>query len=99
VDVVIHLAGIAHVGASEADLRAVNLTATLNLARAARLAGAHRFIFISSSKARYPSHSAYGRLKMEAEAQLLAMHHPASFAVICLRPSLVYGPGMRGNLS
>jgi nucleoside-diphosphate-sugar epimerase len=99
VDVVIHLAGLAHVASAEADLRALNLDATVRLATAARQAGVKRFIFISSSKAQYPAHSAYGRFKAEAERQLLALHVAGTFDVICLRPALVYGPGMRGNLA
>jgi nucleoside-diphosphate-sugar epimerase len=96
-DVVIHMAGLAHVNADAAALRIANLDATLQLAEAARAQGVRRFIFVSSSKARYPAHSMYAGLKAEAEDALRKMHS-ADFEVACVRPSLVYGRGMRGNL-
>ncbi|MDY6982054.1 MAG: NAD-dependent epimerase/dehydratase family protein, partial [Pseudomonadota bacterium] len=71
--------------------------ATLELAHTARAQGVRRFIFVSSSKARYPAHSLYARLKAEAEDALLNMH-AEDFEVVCIRPALVYGRGMRGNL-
>lgn len=97
VDVVVHMAGLAHVNAGHAALRAANFDATLELAQAAKTQGARRFIFLSSSKARYPAHSYYAQLKAHAESALRALHD-AQFEVICLRPALVYGRGMRGNL-
>lgn len=99
VDVVVHMAGLAHVNADARALREANLIATLELARAAKVRGVRRFIFISSSKARYPAHSLYARLKAEAEDELQKLKlRAADFDVVCLRPSLVYGRGMRGNL-
>jgi nucleoside-diphosphate-sugar epimerase len=99
VDAVIHLAGLAHVSSSAAQLNANNLDASITLARQAKAAGVRRFIFVSSSKARYPEHSAYAKVKMETEQQLLAMQEPGLFDVICLRPGLIYGRGMKGNLA
>ncbi len=98
-DAVIHAAGIAHVNSGVDALRAQNLDATLELAAAAKAQGVRKFIFLSSSKARYPEHSAYARFKAEAETGLRKLHAPGSFEVICLRPALVYGRGMRGNLA
>ncbi|HEY0962924.1 MAG TPA: NAD-dependent epimerase/dehydratase family protein [Pseudomonadales bacterium] len=97
VDVVVHMAGVAHVNADAAALRTANLDATLELARAAKAQGVQRFIFASSSKARYPAHSLYAQLKADAEAALQELRS-ADFDVVCVRPSLVYGRGMRGNL-
>lgn len=97
VDIVIHMAGLAHVNADAAALRAANLDATLELANAAKGQGVRRFIFVSSSKARYPAHSTYAQLKAEAEIALQNLR-AADFDVVCVRPSLVYGRGMRGNL-
>lgn len=55
IDVVIHLAGRAHVLKEEADpveaFRSVNVDATLALARQAAAAGVRRFVFVSSIKA------------------------------------------------
>jgi len=97
-DTVIHLAGIAHVSATPAELKRQNLDATLELAAAARAQGVKCFIFLSSSKAAWPTHSAYAAYKATAEKHLLALADPGKFSVHCLRPALVYGPGMRGNL-
>lgn len=96
-EAVIHAAGLAHTGAAAAQLREQNLLVSVQLARAARAQGVRHFVFVSSSKARYPAHSAYAAAKAEAERELLALQTP-TFRVLCLRPSLVYGPGMRGNL-
>ena len=54
VDAVIHSAGLAHAmsGIPEDDYRVINTEATINLARAAKRAGAKRFIFLSSIRAR-----------------------------------------------
>jgi UDP-glucose 4-epimerase len=97
-DAVVHAAGVAHVNSDSATLRKHNLDATVELATAARAQGVRRFVFLSSSKARYPDHSAYARLKAEAETELRKLHVPGTFEVLCLRPALVYGKGMRGNL-
>ncbi len=48
IDVVLHLAGIAHRDADPAQIRAVNCDATLRLARAAAAAGVQRFVFAST---------------------------------------------------
>ena len=98
-DAVIHLAGLAHVSSSAAELRLHNLDASVTLAQQAKAAGVKRFIFVSSSKAHYPEHSTYAKLKLETELQLLALHEPDLFDVVCLRPGLLYGSGMKGNLS
>ena len=99
VDIVIHLAGQAHVGSSEAEQRRNTLDATQVLANAAAAAGVRRFVFISSCKARFPGHSPYAAAKRAAEDRLLQRHASGDLAVVCLRPALVYGPGMRGNLA
>lgn len=98
-DLVLHLAGRAHVGGSEADQQRNTLDATRVLADAAVLAGVDRFVFVSSSKARFPAHSPYAAAKRAAEDLLLERHARGELQVLCLRPALVYGPGMRGNLA
>src|SRR5690242_8677733 len=47
-DVVVHLAFLVAGGASAGVLRAVNVDGTVNAFRAARQAGAHRFVYASS---------------------------------------------------
>ena len=111
VHAVIHSAGIAHgmSGLPEDDYRAINTEATVGLARAAARAGARRFIFLSSIRAQsgpaaqevltenlepQPT-DAYGRSKLDAERGLAA----AGLDWTALRPVLVYGPGVKGNMA
>jgi nucleoside-diphosphate-sugar epimerase len=106
---VVHLAGIAHTGASRSDeaYDRVNRQAPVHLARAARDAGA-RFLFVSSVRAQSgPAASgvlnedtppaptdAYGRSKLAAEREIAAL----GGSYVILRPTLVYGRGVGGNM-
>jgi nucleoside-diphosphate-sugar epimerase len=110
VDFVVHLAGIAHTGPGVAaacyDL--VNHRATAALAEAARAAGVKRVVFVSTIRAQTGPRSdyilseadeprptdPYGRSKLAAEVALA--QSGVDFTV--LRPVLVYGPGVKGNL-
>jgi nucleoside-diphosphate-sugar epimerase len=110
VDFVVHLAGIAHTGpgVAAADYDRVNHQATAELAKAAREAAVRRVVFVSTIRAQtgpradhalteddkpQPTDS-YGRSKLEAEGALA--QSGVDFTV--LRPVLVYGPGVKGNL-
>jgi UDP-glucose 4-epimerase len=111
VDTVVHLAGIAHAGPGIADdaYDRVNRLATAELAGAASAAGIQRLIFISSVRAQSgpvadrvlteadPARptDAYGRSKLAAEEALRAGQVPFTI----LRPTLIYGPGVKGNLA
>ena len=111
VDAVIHSAGFTHgmSGIPEDDYRVLNTEATINLARAARRAGAKRFIFLSSIRAQSgptadtvlteaddPNPTdAYGRSKLAAERGLKDL----DLDWVSLRAALVYGPGVRGNIA
>jgi UDP-glucose 4-epimerase len=111
VDAVIHSAGLAHAmsGIPEDDYRVINTEATINLARAAKRAGAKRFIFLSSIRAQCgPSADdvqtealeprptdAYGRSKLAAEHGLAEL----DIDWVALRATLAYGPGVKGNMA
>ena len=111
VDAVIHSAGLAQAmsGVPEDDYRVVNTEATIGLARAARRAGAKRFIFLSSIRAQCgPSADrvqtedveprptdAYGKSKLAAERGLAEI----DIDWVSLRATLVYGPGVSGNMA
>ena len=111
VDAVIHSAGFTQgmSGIPEDDYRVLNTEATINLARAARRAGAKRFIFLSSIRAQSgptadtvlteaddPNPTdAYGRSKLAAERGLKDL----DLDWVSLRAALVYGPGVRGNIA
>ncbi|WP_234915456.1 UDP-glucose 4-epimerase family protein [Aeromonas veronii] len=94
--------------------REANTSGTLNLARQAIAAGVKRFIFISSIKVngectpqdkaftasdrRLPQDD-YGISKSEAEVQLLALAKNTAMDVVIIRPTLVYGPGVKANFA
>ena len=111
IDAVVHLAGIAHAGPGIAEevYDRVNRVATEGLAGAAAAARIQRLVFVSSIRAQTGPASpgvlteadpprptdAYGRSKLAAEAALRAANVPYTI----LRPALIYGPGVKGNLA
>ena len=111
VDHVVHLAGIAHSRArlDEQTYHRVNAEASRELAKAASIAGVTRFVFLSSVRAQSgPSAQnvlteatppaptdAYGRSKLAAERAIAAEFPGATV----LRPVLILGPGVKGNLA
>ena len=113
IDAVIHLAAIAHIGPSVPDdaYERINHQASVALGRAASDAGhVQRFIFMSSIRAQtgissdIPLHvglppqptDAYGRSKLAAEQDLAAL---PNLAVTSLRPVVIYGEGVKGNVA
>ena len=111
VDAVIHSAGFAHAmsGVPEDDYRLLNTEATIRLAQAAQRAGVRRFVFLSSIRAQCGAVEdaiqteslepkpidAYGRSKLAAEQGLATL----DIDWVALRPVLVYGPGVKGNMA
>jgi len=116
VDVVFHLAGVAHDMRGEASVeaiyRAVNVDATVRLASLSVQSSVKKFIYMSSVKAGGVALSGhcmseedqgepediYGKTKREAELKLLEIMHCSSMQVSIVRPALVYGPAVKGNL-
>ncbi len=112
---VIHLAGIAHATSAipEATYHAVNAAAAGALAYAARACGLERVVMISSIRAQCGASAegvvteddrpapvdAYGRSKLAGETSVAAAlaGSPTSWCV--LRPVLVYGAGVKGNMA
>ncbi len=119
VAVVVHSAARVHVvqdtaPASLAAFRAVNVLATLNLARQASAKGVKQFVFISSVKVNGDStrpgraftevdspnpQDAYGESKFEAEQGLRQLAADTGMEVVIIRPPLVYGPGVKANFA
>jgi UDP-glucose 4-epimerase len=111
VDQVVHLAGIAHTGrgVDRAAYDRVNRQATARLAMAAAQASVKHFVFVSSIRAQSgpaADHAlterddpaptdAYGASKLAAEESVRASGVPFTI----LRPVLLYGPGVKGNLA
>jgi len=99
IDIIVHLAGQAHVQSSKGSHIRNTYETSSNLVKAAVAQGVKKIIYISSTKANYPLHSPYAEVKLATEQMLLNLHHTGDIQVVCLRPALVYGPGMRGNLA
>ncbi|WP_368881699.1 UDP-glucose 4-epimerase family protein [Shewanella algae] len=96
------------------EFRGVNTAGTMNLARQAVKAGVKRFIFVSSIKVNGESteigkpftesddrcpEDFYGQSKSEAEVQLLELAEQTGLEVVIIRPTLVYGPGVKANFA
>ncbi len=116
---VVHLAARVHVMHDTETypltaFRAVNVDATLLLARRAATAGVKRFVFISSVKVNGEStppgraftetdapnpQDAYGQSKYEAEYGLRQIAVETGMEVVIIRPPLVYGPGVKANFA
>ena len=90
----------------------VNVSATVQLANLAVKSGVKMFVFVSSVKAggsppigicanekdQRNAEDVYGRTKREAELKLLEIGQVSGMHVSIIRPSLVYGPDVKGNL-
>ena len=101
-------------GADAEDLyRRLNVDGTRRLAEAAAEAGTGRFLFLSSIKAGGENtvpgqplkaddpaapEDAYGRTKRDAEAVLRQIAERTDMSAVALRPPLIYGAGIKGNL-
>jgi nucleoside-diphosphate-sugar epimerase len=113
IDTVFHLAGRAHIFASERDplaaFRKVNTLGTARLAEQAEAAGVRRFVLLSSVKAALDTSG----LTPVTESEPPAPRTPYGISklqgeqalraaagkmeIVILRPPLVYGPGVRAN--
>ena len=90
----------------------VNVGATVQLANLAVTSGVKRFVFVSSVKAggnptfgtcanekdQKNTEDIYGKTKREAELALLKIGKESGMHVSIIRPALVYGPDVKGNL-
>jgi nucleoside-diphosphate-sugar epimerase len=111
IDTVFHLAGFAHDlhDASEIEhfYRAVNVAATVRLVELAVTSNVKSFVFVSSVKAGgcdevdvdIQPEGVYGQTKREAELKFLEIGRQSGMLVSIVRPSLVYGAGVKGNLA
>ncbi len=108
VESVIHLAAKVAVSGAHSEFTRVNVTGTTTLLEAARAAGVHRFVHVSSPSVAHAgsplvsagagpanpntAHGSYSRTKAASEIIALAADCPG-FAVVAIRPHLVWGPG------
>jgi nucleoside-diphosphate-sugar epimerase len=107
-EVVIHLAAKVSLSGSAAEFRRVNVQGTDTLLQAAAAAGVSRFVQVSSPSVAHAgaalvgagagaadperARGHYARTKAQAELLALAADVPG-FAVVAVRPHLVWGPG------
>jgi nucleoside-diphosphate-sugar epimerase len=112
---IIHLAGKAHdlkKTANEADYFQINTKLTQEVFDAFLASNCNDFIFFSSVKAvtdkakevvtelTNPNPiSAYGQSKLQAEQYILSQKLPEGKRVFIIRPTMIYGPGNKGNLN
>ena len=94
-----------------AEFRKVNVAGTKALAVQAQRAGVRRFVYLSSIKVNgeatkgkefraddLPGYlDPYGQSKWEAEQALREIATASGLEWVIVRPTLVYGPGVRGN--
>lgn len=95
-----------------AEFRRVNAAGTAQLAARAAAAGVRRLVFVSTIKVNGEAtgerpfgeddppapEDAYGVSKWEAEQALWRVAREAGLEAVVIRPPLVYGPGVGGNL-
>lgn len=96
------------------DYFEVNTHLTTELARLGASFGVKRFIFLSSIKVFGDSTSqdfcfkpdsptiptdAYGESKLEAERMLKIVAQETGIELVVIRPPIVYGPGVKGNMA
>ncbi|MCS5493024.1 NAD-dependent epimerase/dehydratase family protein [Curtobacterium flaccumfaciens] len=108
VEAVVHLAAKVSLAGDPADFARVNVEGTRSLLAAARAAGVGRFVFVSSPSVAHTGSSLVGAdagpaepsrargdyARTKAAAELLALGADApDFAVVAVRPHLVWGPG------
>jgi UDP-glucose 4-epimerase len=112
VNTIFHLAGHAHDLSDPKKAKdkyiKLNIHATKNLAVQASKEGVKNFIFISSVKAgstdsvideiNTKPEGIYGETKRKAELELLELSKQTDMKICIIRPSLVYGPEIKGNL-
>jgi UDP-glucose 4-epimerase len=90
----------------------INVEFTIQLAQLAARSEVKHFIFVSSVKAGgglhfkkclnesdvYEPEGVYGKSKRQAEIKLLEISNKSGMHISIVRPSLAYGPGVKGNL-
>ena len=104
-ELVIHLAGLAHVGKGlERQAMESNFVGASNLLIAATNARVRRFLYLSSTLAEAAATgegdvTAYGESKFQAEQLIEAASKQGKISSVILRSVNVYGAGMKGNIS
>ena len=109
-EILVHLAAVAHAASrDERTIISVNRELAITTGHHARERGYRQLVFLSSALVWGSNYeivtpntpekpdTLYGRCKLQAERGLRDLE-TSQFAVTVLRPPLVYGPGVKGNL-
>ncbi len=111
IDVVLHCAALVHqkIEYSYEKYYEINVEYPINLAKKVKASGTKQFVFISTiavygedeqlvrENTECNPVASYGRSKLEAETQLLALEDE-NFIVSIIRPPMVYGNNAPGNI-
>lgn len=110
-ETIFHLAGYAHDLSNTKNIKEkytkLNVDATRELALQASELGVKKFIFVSSVKASLfcsdlsyedIARNVYAATKRQAELNLIEISKKTNMKICIIRPSLVYGPNLKGNL-
>jgi nucleoside-diphosphate-sugar epimerase len=106
IEVIIHLAGMMGVWRPIADYRAVNVTGSENLYRAAQKAGVHRFVhtsshtvyglghgrFMTEQDALRPDPDPYSITKAEGDKLIRRLMQDSVMETVIIRPGTFFGP-------
>lgn len=113
IKIVFHIAGAAHdTYKRDEDFLKINYHTSIKLAELAANSGVKKFIYLSTVKStglrldgkclseedQLEPEDIYGKSKRKAEIGLLDIGNRTGMDITILRPSLVYGPGVKGNL-
>ncbi|MEA5550394.1 NAD-dependent epimerase/dehydratase family protein [Anabaena cylindrica UHCC 0172] len=107
VDIVLHTTQLAEEAGELKNFRDINVSGTLNIAKAAKQSGIKTFVHLSSvlvygfdyadnvteSGLLSGDNNPYCQTKIEAETELLKLNSSSDFGIIIIRPGDVYGPG------
>jgi nucleoside-diphosphate-sugar epimerase len=107
IDIIIHLAGMMGVWRPIADYRAVNVTGSENLYRAAQKAGVSRFVhtsshtvyglghgrFMTEQDALRPDPDPYSITKAEGDHLIRRLMQDSVMETVIIRPGTFFGPG------
>ena len=115
VEKIFHLAGYTHDLSNpknkESLYRSINVNSSVGIAKMAIEAGVKQFVFVSSTKAGTKNinfdtvhleeepEGIYGKTKREAEIKLGNLVKGTKMRLDIIRPALVYGPNVKGNLA
>lgn len=113
IDIIIHCANLAHNDYPSKLIRKVNYLATINLVKLAKVYNVKKFIFLSTAKinmnynkninsendiSRKIKKDLYTNIKYKTEVNIKKILKSSKVDCLILRPALVYGKNVQGNL-